>query len=35
MDNDLETFYCDKSNNFNINNLKEFPTLYFEHNEFN
>jgi len=28
-------FYCDKSDNFNINNLKEFPTLFFEHYEFN
>ena len=35
VDEDIETFYCDKSNNFNINNLKEFPSLYFEHNELN
>ena len=35
MDEDIESFYCNKSNDFNINNLKEFPTLYFEHNEFN
>ena len=30
-----EYYYCNKSENFNINNLKTFPTLYFEHNEFN
>ena len=35
IDEDIESFYCFKSNYFNINNLKEFPTLYFEHNEFN
>ena len=30
-----EYYYCDKSENFDINNLKTFPTLYFEHVEFN
>ena len=34
-DSDIEGFYCDKSENFTINNLKSFPTLYFEHNIFN
>ena len=31
----LESFYCDKSENFSINNLKYFPILYLEHNELN
>lgn len=31
----IEGFYCDKSEDFNINNLKEFPTLYFEHSKLN
>ena len=26
---------CNKSKNFNINELKKFPTLYFEHKELN
>jgi len=34
-DSDLEGFYCDKSENFTIDNLKLFPTLYFENNKFN
>ena len=34
-DNENEYYYCDKSEKFNINNLKNFPILYFEHNEFN
>ena len=34
-DNELEGFFCDKSENFTKNNLKEFPTLYFENNRFN
>ena len=25
--------YCDKSENFTIDNLKEFPVLYFQNNE--
>jgi hypothetical protein len=29
------SFYCDKSEKFGINNLKEFPTLYLEHFELN
>ena len=35
VDDTIYTFYCDKTDNFNINNLKDFPTLYFEHYEFN
>jgi hypothetical protein len=35
MDSLIESFYCDKSDNFTINNLKYFPTLYFEHIELN
>jgi hypothetical protein len=34
-DSENEYYYCDKSENFDINNLKNFPILYFEHNEFN
>ncbi len=34
-DSELEGFYCDKSENFTINNLKVFPTIYFENNIFN
>ena len=34
-DSFIEGFYCDKSEDFNINNLKEFPTLYFEHSKLN
>ena len=34
-DNELEGFYCDKSENFTISNLKEFPTIYFENIRFN
>ena len=33
--NQIESFYCEKSDNFNINDLKLFPTLYFEHFELN
>jgi hypothetical protein len=32
---DIEGYYCDKSEKFNINNLKKFPKIYFEHKEFN
>ena len=35
IDDEIESIYCDKSNIFNLNNLKEFPSLYFEHYEFN
>ena len=35
MDSEIESFYCDKSSNFTINNLKTFPTLYFEHIDLN
>ena len=35
IDSQIESFYCDKSDNFTINDLKNFPTLYFEHNELN
>ena len=31
---EFRTFYCEKSDNFTIENLKLFPTLYFEHKEF-
>lgn len=31
--NGFEAIYCDKSENFTINNLKEFPVLYFQNNE--
>ena len=31
----LDTIYCNKSDNFNLEHLKKFPTLYLEHNEFN
>ena len=31
----IEYIYCEKSENFNINNLRSFPILYFEHKEFN
>lgn len=31
---EIEGIYCDKSE-FNINNLKKFPKIYFEHKEFN
>ena len=34
-DNEIEGIYCDKSQNFTINNLKIFPTLYFEHKNLN
>ena len=34
-DSEIQGFYCDKNNNFNINNLKKFPTLYFEHKDLN
>ena len=27
--------YCDKSIKFDVNNLQEFPTIYFEHDELN
>ena len=30
---EYRTFYCEKSENFTINNLKLFPTLYMEHKE--
>ena len=29
------SFYCDKSDNFNIDNIKKFPTLYLEHIDLN
>lgn len=32
---EIEGYYCDKSDEFNINNLKKFPKIYFEHKEFN
>ena len=32
-DFDAETYYCDKSKDFSIENLKEFPSLYFQSNE--
>ena len=35
FDSDIEGFYCDKSENFTIDNLKLFPKLYFEHSKFN
>ena len=28
------TFFCEKSNKFNIEHLKKFPTLYMDHSEF-
>ena len=28
-----DSFYCEKSENFTINNLKQFPTLYLQNNE--
>ena len=31
----INSFYYDKSENFSINNLTNFPPLFFEHNEFN
>ena len=31
---EYRTFYCDKTENFTIENLKKFPTLYMEHIEF-
>jgi hypothetical protein len=31
----IEGFYCVKSENFNENTLKTFPTLYLEHNQLN
>ena len=31
----IDSIYCNKSNNFNIEYLKKFPTLYLEHNEYN
>ena len=31
----IDTIYCNKSERFNIEHLKKFPTLYLEHNEFN
>ena len=34
-DNNMESIYCDKSEDFNVANLKHLPILYFEHNEFN
>ena len=34
-DSDIEGFYCDKSDNFTIDDIKSFPTLYFEHSNFN
>lgn len=32
---EYKTIYCEKSNKFGIDNLKEFPTLYMEHYELN
>ena len=31
---EYKTFYCEKSENFTIEELKKFPTLYMEHKEF-
>ncbi len=31
---EYKTFYCEKSENFTIDDLKKFPTLYMEHKEF-
>ena len=31
---ELLILYCDKSEKFNINELEKFPTLYFQHDEF-
>ena len=31
---EYKTFYCEKSKNFNTENLTSFPTLYMEHKEF-
>ena len=31
--NGFEAIYCDKSEHFTINNLKQFPVLYFQNNE--
>ena len=31
---EYKTFYCDKSENFNVTNLKKFPTLYMSHKDF-
>ena len=31
---EYKTFYCEKSENFTIEELKKFPTLYLEHKEF-
>ena len=31
---EYKTFYCDKSENFNVTNLKRFPTLYMSHKDF-
>ena len=31
---EYKTFYCEKSKNFNAENLTNFPTLYMEHKEF-
>ena len=31
---EYKTFYCEKSENFNVENLKQFPILYMEHKEF-
>ena len=32
--NEYKTFYCEKSEKFNVENLKQFPTLYMNHKEF-
>jgi len=31
---EYKTFYCEKSDNFNVTNLKQFPTLYMSHKDF-
>ena len=31
---EYRTFYCEKSENFTVENLKKFPTLYMEHKDF-
>ena len=35
LDNNIEGIYCEKSKNFGLENLKLFPTLYFEYIEIN
>ena len=35
LTDDLDLIYCNKSKDFNIEQLRKFPTLYLEHNELN